>query len=28
MKRLLLVGGDGIRVEDFLAHPVAHWLAE
>jgi len=28
MKRLLLVGCDGIRVEDFLAHPVAHWLAE
>lgn len=26
-QRTLLVGGDGIAVEDFLARPVAHWLA-
>lgn len=26
--RSLLVGGDGISVEDFLARPVAHWLAD
>ena len=25
-QRTLLVGGDGIAVEEFLAHPVAHWL--
>lgn len=24
--RSLLVGGDGIAVEEFLAHPVAHWV--
>ena len=24
--RSLLVGGDGIPVEEFLAKPVAHWL--
>lgn len=24
--RLLLVGGDGIAVEDFLSQPVEHWL--
>jgi hypothetical protein len=27
VKRPLLVGGDGISVEDFLNRPVAHWLA-
>ena len=26
-KRMLLVGGDGIRVEDFLARSVADWVA-
>ncbi len=26
-RRTLLVGGDGIPVEDFLTQPVAHWLA-
>lgn len=25
-KRSLLVGGDGIAVEEFLAKPVAHWI--
>jgi len=25
--RTLLIGGDGIQVEDFLARPVADWLA-
>jgi predicted AAA+ superfamily ATPase len=25
-QRTLLVGGDGVAVEDFLAQPVAHWL--
>jgi predicted AAA+ superfamily ATPase len=25
-KRSLLVGGDGIAVEEFLARPVAHWV--
>jgi len=25
-KRTLLVGGDGIPVEEFLSHPVDHWL--
>ena len=27
VKRTLLVGGDGIAVEDFLSRPVAQWLA-
>ncbi len=27
-RRTLLVGGDGISVEDFLARPVAQWLAD
>lgn len=27
VKRSLLVGGDGIALDDFLSHPVAHWLA-
>jgi hypothetical protein len=26
-QRALLVGGDGISVEDFLSTPVMHWLA-
>lgn len=26
-QRTLLVGGDGIALEDFLAQPVAHWAA-
>lgn len=25
-KRMLLVGGDGISVEDFLSQPVEHWV--
>jgi hypothetical protein len=25
--RSLLIGGDGVRVEGFLAQPVAHWVA-
>jgi hypothetical protein len=25
-KRTLLVGGDGIALEEFFAHPVAHWV--
>ncbi len=25
--RKLLVGGDGIAVEEFLSRPVAHWVA-
>jgi predicted AAA+ superfamily ATPase len=25
-QRCLLVGGDGIALEDFLAQPVAHWV--
>ena len=28
VKRTLLVGGDGIAVEDFLKLPVAEWLAQ
>jgi hypothetical protein len=24
--RLLLVGGDGIAVEEFLRQPIEHWL--
>ena len=28
VRRSLLVGGDGIAVEDFLAKPVAHWLLD
>ena len=27
-RRSLLVGGDGIALEDFLAQPVAHWAGE
>ena len=27
VKRTLLIGGDGIAVEDFLSRPVAEWLA-
>jgi predicted AAA+ superfamily ATPase len=26
-QRSLLVGGDGIEVEDFLSQPVAHWIS-
>jgi hypothetical protein len=26
-KRTLLVGGDGISVEEFLSRPVSEWLA-
>ncbi|MGH9315368.1 MAG: hypothetical protein ACRD1S_19470 [Vicinamibacterales bacterium] len=25
-KRTLLVGGDGISLDEFLARPVEHWL--
>jgi hypothetical protein len=25
--RKLLVGGDGIAIEDFLSRPAAHWIA-
>jgi predicted AAA+ superfamily ATPase len=28
VRRTLLVGGDGISVEEFLAQPATHWLAE
>ncbi|MCC7455601.1 MAG: ATP-binding protein [Nitrospira sp.] len=28
VRRTLLVGGDGVGVEEFLAKPVTHWLAE
>ena len=28
VRRTLLVGGDGIKVEDFLMRPVADWLAD
>ena len=24
-RRVLLVGGDGIPIEDFLTHPIDHW---
>jgi hypothetical protein len=27
VKRSLLVGGDGISIDDFLSHPVSKWLA-
>jgi hypothetical protein len=27
VRRRLLVGGDGIAVEDFLSRPIAEWLA-
>ena len=27
VKRALLVGGDGIPIEEFLGRPVSHWLA-
>jgi predicted AAA+ superfamily ATPase len=26
-KRVLLVGADGIPIEEFLSHPVDHWAA-
>jgi hypothetical protein len=26
--RALLVGGDGIALEDFLMKPVAHWVKD
>ena len=26
-KRTLLVGGDGVSLEEFLSQPVAHWIA-
>ncbi|HUH93105.1 MAG TPA: hypothetical protein VL742_08175 [Casimicrobiaceae bacterium] len=25
-RRTLLVGGDGVAIEEFLGQPVAHWL--
>ena len=25
---VLSVGGDGIPLEEFLAHPVAHWIED
>ena len=28
VKRMLLVGGDGISVEEFLRRPVTEWLAQ
>ena len=28
VQRSLMVGGDGISVEDFLARPIANWLAD
>jgi predicted AAA+ superfamily ATPase len=24
--RTLIIGGDGISIEDFLSHPVEHWI--
>ncbi len=27
-KRKLLIGGDGISLEEFLARPVEHWISE
>ena len=27
VKRTLLIGGDGIQVEEFLKRPVTEWLA-
>lgn len=27
-QRCLLVGGDGIALEDFLSHPVQHWIVD
>jgi predicted AAA+ superfamily ATPase len=27
-KRTLLVGGDGIRIDEFLSNPVEHWIVE
>jgi uncharacterized protein len=27
-KRTLLVGRDGIRIDDFLSYPIEHWIAE
>ncbi len=27
-KRRLLVGGDGIAIEEFLSHPVEHWVCD
>jgi predicted AAA+ superfamily ATPase len=27
-QRSLLVGGDGIALEDFLAQPVSHWVGD
>jgi hypothetical protein len=26
-QRTLLVGGDGIPIEEFLSHPPTHWVA-
>jgi hypothetical protein len=26
LRRQLLVGGQGIPIEEFLSHPAAHWL--
>ena len=28
VRRTLLVGGDGISVQEFLTQPVTHWLAD
>jgi len=28
VRRTLLVGGDGIPVDEFLMQPVGHWLVE
>jgi hypothetical protein len=25
-RRTLLVGGDGIRLEEFLSRPIEHWI--
>jgi hypothetical protein len=25
-RRQLLIGGDGIALEEFLSHPVEHWI--
>jgi hypothetical protein len=27
VKRTLLIGGDGVQVDEFLHRPIAEWLA-
>ena len=28
LKRTLLIGGDGIELDDFLMQPASHWVKE